>query len=463
MILDLTTKKLQVVLAGAITTNQLQVNASWGDTQSGDTFVPGATSALTNSATPVDIVAAPSALTQRTVREVTVFNADTVAATVTVQTVDGANTRINTTATIQSGETLMFANGVWNTLTTSGAVKGSAGVSSVALTVPARQTVTGSPITTAGTLAVTDNTQAANTLFAGPASGAAAGPTFRLLGAADLNSLAFTTGSVLFGNASGGIGQDNGKIFWDDTNFRLGVGTYGLSPDSPLTVNANTGVGIAAQAGTVIRAIAADGASGRISIQSYGSFSIFQGQRADGTRASPAALATNTSILILQASGYDGATMQNANMFITTTTEAWTSTARGIRVTINTTKTGTVANATAFVFENNGNYTPTGARCDNSQSYQTPLTGATITQADTSETLICDPAGAIAALTVNTPVNPLNGQRFQFTCTQGITLLTIQASAGQTLKAPVAAVYVANTAFGWQYRLANTTWYRVHS
>lgn len=60
-------------------------------------------------------------------------------------------------------------------------------VSSVAMTVPVAEfTVTGSPITTSGTLAVTKNTQPANTVWAGPVSGGAAQPTFRALVAADL-------------------------------------------------------------------------------------------------------------------------------------------------------------------------------------------------------------------------------------------------------------------------------------
>ena len=60
-----------------------------------------------------------------------------------------------------------------------------AGVS-VALTVPARQTVAGSPLTNEGTLAISDNAQAENEVFAGPASGANAAPTFRALVTADL-------------------------------------------------------------------------------------------------------------------------------------------------------------------------------------------------------------------------------------------------------------------------------------
>jgi hypothetical protein len=44
----------------------------------------------------------------------------------------------------------------------------------------------------------------------------------------------FTQGSVLFANASGLISQDNAKLFWDDTNFRLGIGT--ATPGAALEV-----------------------------------------------------------------------------------------------------------------------------------------------------------------------------------------------------------------------------------
>lgn len=58
-------------------------------------------------------------------------------------------------------------------------------VTSVAMTVPtalfAASPVTGSPVTTSGTLALTLATQTAGTFFAGPTSGSAASPTFRAL------------------------------------------------------------------------------------------------------------------------------------------------------------------------------------------------------------------------------------------------------------------------------------------
>lgn len=62
---------------------------------------------------------------------------------------------------------------------------GTGTVTSVAQTVPAEFSIAGSPITTSGTLAITKATQAANLVWAGPTTGAAAQPTFRALGSAD--------------------------------------------------------------------------------------------------------------------------------------------------------------------------------------------------------------------------------------------------------------------------------------
>src|SRR5216683_1215141 len=59
-------------------------------------------------------------------------------------------------------------------------------VTSVAMTVPAGFAIGGSPITTAGTLALSLSTETANFLWAGPTTGAASAPTFRALVNADL-------------------------------------------------------------------------------------------------------------------------------------------------------------------------------------------------------------------------------------------------------------------------------------
>ena len=66
---------------------------------------------------------------------------------------------------------------------------GTGTVTSVGLSLPSIFSVTGSPVTTSGTLAATLAAQAANLVFAGPSSGAAAAPTFRALATADLPSI----------------------------------------------------------------------------------------------------------------------------------------------------------------------------------------------------------------------------------------------------------------------------------
>lgn len=76
----------------------------------------------------------------------------------------------------------------WNgTIWTPGAGGGGGGgVSSVGLALPAIFTVSGSPVTTTGTLTGALATQTANLIWAGPATGVAAAPTFRLMVAADI-------------------------------------------------------------------------------------------------------------------------------------------------------------------------------------------------------------------------------------------------------------------------------------
>lgn len=95
---------------------------------------------------------------------------------------------------------------------------GSGTVTSVALsdgsTIPL-YAISGSPVTATGTLTFSLNTQAANTILAGPTTGAAAQPTFRSLVAADLNTLivpvanggtslaSLTLNNVILGNGTG--------------------------------------------------------------------------------------------------------------------------------------------------------------------------------------------------------------------------------------------------------------------
>jgi len=123
LILQDTNDTLKVVLASAITTNQLPVIASWRDITA-TTYSPGQSNGATNSTTDVTLVASPAASTQRVIDYVTIFNADTVAATVTVKLDDNSTQRTITKVTLDVGERLEYAEGKgWTAYAISGASK----------------------------------------------------------------------------------------------------------------------------------------------------------------------------------------------------------------------------------------------------------------------------------------------------------------------------------------------------
>jgi hypothetical protein len=65
-----------------------------------------------------------------------------------------------------------------------------------------------------------------------------------------------TTGSVLFSGTSGVVSQDNAKLFWDDTNFRLGLST--VTPNSTLQVNGSFSVALSTQTASTYAVSATD-------------------------------------------------------------------------------------------------------------------------------------------------------------------------------------------------------------
>lgn len=127
---------------------------------------------------------------------------------------------------------------VWNSNTSAWDTAGGGGtgtVTSVGLSLPADFTVSGSPVTTSGTLSAVWANESANVFLAGPASGSAAAPTWRALAAGDFPATTIPVGSI---NATGTPSS---------SNFLRGDGTW--SPASGGGGGTVTSVGLA-QTGT---------------------------------------------------------------------------------------------------------------------------------------------------------------------------------------------------------------------
>lgn len=174
--------------------------------------------------------------------------------------------------TLVAGSGITIVDGAGTITISSTGGGGSGTVTSVALTVPAFLSVSGSPITSSGTLGVT---------LSGTALPVANGGTG--------TTTVFTTGSVIFADGSGNYAQNNANFFWDNTNNRLGIGN--AVPAFSLDIVNNTAAG--AQA---------------LQTTGYGTGSNgFRGLRARGTVGSPAAVQANDLLSFYSGKGY-GAT-----------------------------------------------------------------------------------------------------------------------------------------------------------
>ncbi len=134
IILDSPLRSLEIKLAGAVTTNELEWVVSYVEMTT-TTFVSAAGDGVSNGATAVVAVAAPALGAQRQIKFLTVLNVDTVAATVTVQYHDNAVVRRIVTFDLPIGAVLVYTDGEgFRVLDSTGAVAGSGSSSSSGLT-----------------------------------------------------------------------------------------------------------------------------------------------------------------------------------------------------------------------------------------------------------------------------------------------------------------------------------------
>ena len=144
--------------------------------------------------------------------------------------------------------------------TSGGALSWFTPFASIGLSMPSIFSVSGSPLTADGTLSVSLTTQSANTVFAGPASGPDASPTFRALVAADISGIGWTL-------------TGNGHVVTDNTNNLLGTTTAaplrlitGGAANTRIHITATGDVGIGTTP-TASRLLHVNGTSGTTNVR----------------------------------------------------------------------------------------------------------------------------------------------------------------------------------------------------
>jgi coenzyme F420-reducing hydrogenase gamma subunit len=274
-----------VETAAALTNGQLLVGSTGGAPVAA-AITPGNGISVTNGPGAIT-VAIPTSYTQFDLTVSDILNVNNVVcsgpalpasclpltAHFTTLTVDQLFVTNDTVSMVSFVQTVNMQNVFMNgTMTCTGAGTISASclpvtVTSVGLALPASVfTVSGSPVTSTGTLTGAFATQAANSVFAGPASGGAVAPTFRALVSADIPNLdasRITTGTlpVARGGTSSGAALNNNRIMVSSggaiveslalTNGQLLIGSSGLAPTVGAITAGNAGITIALGAGTI--------------------------------------------------------------------------------------------------------------------------------------------------------------------------------------------------------------------
>jgi hypothetical protein len=141
--LDTTTRSLELVLAGAITTTNPDIVASYSDKTS-SAYTGGTKATVGNGVTVVTIVAAPAASTIRDIDHINLRNNDTVSITATIKLNDNATLYKLVTITLLTGESLEYTHAIgWCALDVNGNRKEVTSSVFSSLTVTGTTTVSG--------------------------------------------------------------------------------------------------------------------------------------------------------------------------------------------------------------------------------------------------------------------------------------------------------------------------------
>ena len=103
-VLDATTESIVVAMSGAAATTNPDFTSAWAD-DTGSAFTEGSTDGALNGTSSVTLVAAPAASTRRVVKNITIYNKDTAAVTITVSFNANSTLRNIAKVTLAVGDT----------------------------------------------------------------------------------------------------------------------------------------------------------------------------------------------------------------------------------------------------------------------------------------------------------------------------------------------------------------------
>ena len=442
MILDTTSKTMQIVLAEAKTTNNCNITAAYVDVTT-TAFTPGNNNVESNGTSPVTVVAAPSASTQRQVKEIWLYNNDTVTHNVILQLYDGSNTWILEQVGVAPEGSFRYTPdaAIYNS---SGAV-GANPSANVGLTV-----VDGS----AATFMRSD---------AAPPIDVSIAPTWT--GIHTFSNEAIFNSSVSVQNYPFEV--SGGPIIISGQNYLLQGETSSFG--TPLTqlfqqIATSDGGGIDV---------------GQFTADANGPVWNTLKSRST-TVGSFAALQANDVVGQFGWYGDDGTTYNNhiANLQVNVDGTVSTGIIPGAIYFRTQNTSGALKTAvkidsaqsllmgtsgTLKIADNLGNLyavneTISGVRIVTNTSYQALSTGFSITLSSTISETVNTTTSTLATGTVELPTTPVNGQITRFTTCGIVTALTVSVAAGQSVVAAPSTLAAA-TGISFKYKSANTTWY----
>lgn len=110
MLLDTINRSLLVVLDGVVTTNELPITVHFGQGEATE-LIPFLQLSVTDGTTDVVILSIPQAKERKIVEFLSIHNADTAAATITLKYDDSSVQTVIIKVTLATGDTLIYERG----------------------------------------------------------------------------------------------------------------------------------------------------------------------------------------------------------------------------------------------------------------------------------------------------------------------------------------------------------------